>query len=149
MGGTTGLALTGATLFKSQMDSKSKSTNDGGATQAYQQRMNELARQKAVDAKKRQDALRKASAAQRARFASQGIAPADGSSSAVLDGMRAKTTQELNDQAAAYAAKASSLENSFAQTQASYLIPSKRRQTSSADDLLGDNGTLQQLKDWD
>jgi len=149
MGGTTGLALTGATLFKSQMDSKAKSTSDGGATQAYQQRMNELARQQTSDAKNRQDALRKASAAQRARFASQGVGSAGGSSSAVLDGMRAKTTQELNDQAAAYAAKSSSLENSFSQTQASYLKPSKRNLKATQDNLLDDNSTLQQLKDWD
>lgn len=149
MGGTTGLALTGATLFKSQMDSKAKSKNDGGATQAHQQRINELARQQASDAKNRQDALRKASAAQRARFSSQGVGPADGSSGAVLDGMRAKTTQELNDQAAAFAAKSNSLENSFSQTQASYLNPSKGSRKTTEDNLLDDNSTLQQLKDWD
>jgi len=147
MGGTTGLALTGATFLKAKMDSKPKSGDD--ATQPYQLQMNELARQQAADAKKRQDALHKASSAQRARFASQGIGPTDGSSGAVLDGMRAKTTQELNDQAAAYAAKSNSLENSFSQTQASYLTPTKRSRKSSAGDLLGDNGALQQLKDWD
>jgi len=93
--------------------------------------------------------LRKASASQRARFAAQGVGPADGSSGAVLEGMRTKTTQELKDQAAAYGAKSDSIQNSFSQTQASYLTPSKRSRKSSADDLLGDNGTLQQLKDWD
>jgi|GEM_PF-1846321 len=147
MAGTTSLALTGATFLKSKMDSKAKS--DGGATQAYQSRMNELARQKAADAKNRQDALLKASSAQRARFASQGVSPAGGSSGAVLHGMRAKTTQELNDQAAAYAAKSNSLENSFSQTQASYLNSTKRSRKATENDLLGDNGTLQQLKDWD
>jgi len=147
MGGTTGLALTGATLLKSKMDAKSKS--DGGATQDYQLRMNELARQQAADAKNHQDALLKASAAQRARFASQGVGAAGGSSDAVLNGMRAKTTQELNDQAAAYAAKSSSLENSFAQTQASYLTPRKSNRKATEDNLLDDNSTLQQLKDWD
>jgi len=147
MGGTTGLALTGATFLKSKMDAKPN--NNGGATQDYQLRMNELARQQAADAKNRQDALLKASAAQRARFASQGVGPTDGSSGAVLDGMRAKTTQELNDQAAAYAAKSSSIENSFSQTQASYLTPSKSSRKATQDNLLDDNSTLQQLKDWD
>ena len=147
MGGTTGLALTGATLLKSKIDAKPKS--NGGATQDHQLRMNELVRQQATDAKNRQDALLKASASQRARFASQGVGPTDGSSSAVLNGMRAKTTQELNDQAAAYAAKSTSLENSFSQTQASYLTPSKSSRKATEDNLLDDNSTLQQLKDWD
>jgi len=147
MGGTTGLALTGATFLKPKMGAKPN--NDGGATQDYQLRMNELARQQAADAKNRQDALLKASAAQRARFASQGVGPTDGSSGAVLDGMRAKTTQELNDQAAAYAAKSSSIENSFSQAQASYLTPSKSSRKATQDNLLDDNSTLQQLKDWD
>jgi len=108
-----------------------------------------VARQQAADAKNRQDALLKASAAQRARFASQGVGPADGSSGAVLDGMRAKTTQELNDQAAAYAAKSSSIENSFSQTQASYLTPRKSSRKATEGNMLDDNSTLQQLKDWD
>jgi len=147
MGGTTTLALTGARLLKSKKGAKT--ANDGGAARAYQLRMNEVARQQAADAKDRQDTLLKASAAQRARFAAQGVGVADGSSGAVLDGMRAKTTQELNDQAAAYGAKSASIQNSFSQTQASYLTPSKNNRKASQDYLIGENGTLQKLKDWD
>lgn len=147
MGGTTTLALGSAALLKSQMGAKGKT--DNGDAAAYQMRVDELARQQSADAKERQDVLAKASAAQRAKFASGGVNPADGSSGAVLNGLQAKTTQELDNRAAAYGAKVASVQNSFSQNQASYLTPGKESGTTSADYLFGDNGSLQKLKDWD
>jgi len=147
MGGTTTLALGGASLLKSQMSSKGKA--DNGAASGYQMRVDELARQQSVDAKERQDALAKASATQRAKFASGGVSPADGSSGAVLNGLQAKTTQELDNQASAYGAKVASVQNSFSQNQASFLSPGKESGKTSADYLFGDSGSLQKLKDWD
>jgi len=147
MGGTTPLALGSAALLTSQMGAKGK-TDNGGAAE-YQMRVDELARQQAADAKARQDVLAKASATQRAKFASRGINPADGSSGAVLNGLEAKSAQELNDQTAAYGAKVASVQNSFSQNQARYLTPGKESGKTSADYLFGDNGSLQKLKDWD
>ncbi|HEY9078841.1 hypothetical protein [Magnetovibrio sp.] len=143
MGGITPLVLTGASFVKSDMDAKRQNQR---AAQDSQLRMNDLARRQAIEAKQRQDALRKASATQRAKFAAQGINAADGSSGAVLDGMHEKAVEDLVDRGAEYDVQRARLENSFAQNQANSLT---RRRNATEDFLFGGNGYVQQLKNWD
>lgn len=139
MGGTTALALTGASLLVPKSKAKTQDPSYD-----YQQQAAEIERQKQADAQQRTDALEKVSSAQRAQFAAMGLNPSDGSSGAVLEGLQKKTTQDLNDRAAAYDAKLESARTTFAQAQAINLEPKK----SSSDLLLSDDNALRLLKDW-
>lgn len=141
MGGTAALALTGASFLTSQVGAPKQNTQ---LSQTYQAQAADIKRRQEADAKKRKDTLAKVSAQQRARFASQGINPTDGSSAAIIAGLQQKTTDELNDKAAGYSAELQRARTSFADAQAANLEQRKSR----SDLLLKDDTTLQQLKDW-
>jgi hypothetical protein len=104
------------------------------AQRNYDANMANILRQQQIDAKQRQDALAKASASQRARFGALGIGSAEGSSGAVLDGLQAKTAEDIRTNAGEYSAQVEKLNNSYADTRA---------------DLLADkNDTVGQLSRW-
>lgn len=104
------------------------------ARRNYDANMANILRQQQIDAKQRQDALAKASATQRARFGALGIGSAEGSSGAVLDGLQAKTAEDIRNNAGGYSAQVEKLNNSYADMQS---------------DLLADkNDTVGQLSRW-
>lgn len=70
---------------------------NNAALYAYQNRVNELNAQQAAAERKRKAALARSSAQQRARYAAQGISPTDGSSAAVLEGMKTMSEAEAAD----------------------------------------------------
>lgn len=141
MGGTAALALSGVGMLASQMKSASPKPQ---AAQKYQAQVADIQRRQAADAKTRKDALARASARQRARFASQGINPADGSSAAIIEGLQNKTTQELADKAATYNAQLERAQSTFSDAQALNL----EKRSSRFDLLLDSNNTLLQFQNW-
>ena len=68
-------------------------------TQAYENRVAELNAQAAAEERKRKQSLDRVTAQQRARFASQGISTTEGSSAAVLDGLKTLSQAEAEDRA--------------------------------------------------
>lgn len=67
---------------------------DTSAASDYQNRVAELNAQLAAEESKRQAAYARNSAQQRAKFAAQGINPSEGSSAAVLDGLKTLSDTE-------------------------------------------------------
>lgn len=104
------------------------------ARRNYDANMANIVRQQRIDAKKRQDALAEASATQRARFGALGVGSAEGSASAVLNGLKAKTTQDIRNKADEYSNQIDKLNNSYADMQ--------------ADLLANKNDTVSQLSNW-
>lgn len=61
---------------------------ESSATNEYQMRVNELNAQEAVDKRQQKEAYARNAAQQRARYASQGIIANEGSSAAVMEGLK-------------------------------------------------------------
>jgi len=141
MGGTAALALAGASMYKAKVDTDQASAK---ATRDYQQRLAEVQRQQQADAEVRQEKLAKVSATQRAHFAAQGLNPAEGSSGAVLDGLKQKTQRELDEQSAIYDAELKTVQDSFADMQASQL----QKKNTLSDLLMGNDRKVRQIKNW-
>jgi hypothetical protein len=70
---------------------------DRGAAETYQDRIDELNAQVDAEARNRQSTFDRLNARQRARFAAQGISPTEGSSAAVLDGLKSMSQAEADD----------------------------------------------------
>lgn len=141
MGGTAALALAGASMYKAKVDADKVNAK---ATRDYRQRVAEVQRQQQADAEVRQEKLAKASATQRARFAAEGLNPADGSSGAVIDGLKQKTQRELDERSAVYDAELKTVRSSFADMQADQL----QKKNNASDLLLGDDRNVRRIKDW-
>ena len=123
-----------AAVAAAKVANDAQKTAAKNAQQKYDASMANITRQQQLDAAQRKDALARASAKQRARFGALGIGSAEGSSGAVLDGLQAKTAQDIRDQAGEFSFKAESLSNSYSDMQT---------------DLLNDkNDTLTQLNKW-
>ena len=71
----------------------------GNAAGEYQTRIAELNAQSAAEESDRKAALARNSAQQRARFAASGITPSEGSSAAVLDGLKSMTDADAEQRA--------------------------------------------------
>lgn len=67
------------------------------AAQAYQSRLDEINAQSAAAERTRQATHDRVSAQQRARFASKGIVPSEGSSAAVLKGLQTMSEAQAED----------------------------------------------------
>lgn len=123
-----------AGVAAAKMSSDSQKAAAKKARQSYETNLANVLRQQQLDAKQRQDALAKASATQRARFGALGIGSSEGSSGAVLDGLEAKTTEDIRNNAYEYSAQIDKLNNSYADMQ--------------ADLLANKNDTVDQLSSW-
>lgn len=141
MGGTTALALTGASLFKSKKEADQRNAQ---AAADHQTRIAAIQRQQSQDAQARQDMLEKISAQHSARFSAQGIDPGDGSSGAVLKGLQDKTSQQLEEQANKY----DTLRARAHQTFSEILMSNLNKKRLGTDLLLKDEQSVQQIKDW-
>lgn len=141
MGGTASLALSGAGLMQNVMARKQGSSSSSAE---YANRMAEIDRQQAYEEKQRRDALAKATAAQRARFAATGINPTEGSSGAVIQGLETKTAEELQARAASFDEQRDRARESFSDVQAEQL-----KKTSASNLLQDDERMIRQLQAWD
>lgn len=72
---------------------------NSGATEDYQLRIDQLNAQAADEKRRRQAAYASNSAKQRAQFAARGLSPSEGSSAAVLDGLKTMSDAEAKQRA--------------------------------------------------
>lgn len=146
MGGTAPLvvaALGTAAATKIASDKMSTKSSASG-NEDYQRRMAELDRKQKFDEDTRNAQLARTSASYRARLAAQGIDTSDGSAQAVLDGLKSKSTEELNLLNASYDDKRYAAARSFASVQNEGL----KKNTQSSDLLKDNDETVRVLREW-
>lgn len=94
-------------------------------TETYQNRIDELNAQADAEERKRQSTFERLSAQQRARFAAHGISPIEGSSAAVLDGLKSMSQAEADDRERQIAIARKRVESSFSNAIGADLLTKK------------------------
>ncbi|MEG3618970.1 hypothetical protein V5T82_10935 [Magnetovibrio sp. PR-2] len=142
MGGTETMVAMSAISMMQQSQQQKKVQKK--AQQQYEQRAqaqaNALKRQHDAEVRQEEDRLKRQTASHRARMAAGGVAPDDGSSGAVLEGLESTSRDQLNDRRAEYSSALSQL--GYARES---LAPTT---TTKADHLNTVNSTLAALQSW-
>lgn len=118
-----GAGLASSAQALGQLSGATNSTS--GATDAYQYRIDELNAQVVADERKRQSTYDRLNARQRAQFAAQGISPTEGSSAAVLDGLKSMSQAEAEDRERQIAIARRRAESSFSNAIGADLLTKK------------------------
>ena len=140
------MALGGATMMlESQRHNKVKSQN----LDHFTQRKNALERQHAADVRQQEEQLERVKSSHRARMAASGIAPDEGSSEAVLEGLEDATQQQITNREAEHDLAVSRLNNAaYVSADQSIAPTTNTRSNSSRDHLGGANSILSALQFW-
>lgn len=115
--------------------------------QYYDQQMSVLNRQRDAAVREQEERLKRTTATHRARMAASGISPDEGSSGALLDGLRSITQKNIDDREANYQGSVSKLEDKTSSATDKSIAPTT--EASSKDHLGGANSILTALQGWD
>ena len=94
-------------MLDGQRQTKVKNQN----LEYFNQRKNALEHQHAADVRQQEERLERVKASHRARMSASGVAPDEGSSEAVLDGLESATQKQINDRGAEHNLAISRLNN--------------------------------------
>ena len=147
MAGSGTLAMAAVAGSSMVMEEKRQQNIQKQNRQYYEQQLQAKDREREVDVQGQEDRLKRLTASHRARMAAAGIAPDEGSSGALLEGLEETTQKQIDERNASYRDAVSSLNN---QSSSQSIAPTTESRTQANNDRLsGTNSILMALQGWD